>query len=171
MRALLDRLYDAAAWLAALCLIGILFVIVGQMTARWASVPFPGSSEYAGYLMASASFLAFAAALNRGAHIRVGLLLSALGRWRRWGEIWCFSIGTLASGYLAWHSVRLVYWSRKLNDISQGQDETLLWIPQLPFAFGAVLLAVAFADNLIALILKGHDNIRSGIETGPGMER
>lgn len=171
IRSTLDALYRAAAWCAALCLVGILFVIVAQMIARWASIPFPGSSEYAGYLMASASFLAFAAALNRGSHIRVTLVLQRLGRFRFWGEIWCFGIGTLASSYLAFYAVKLVYWSIKLNDISQGQDETLLWMPQAPFAFGAVLLAIAFLDNLVALILTGRDNVKDEPMAGPVMER
>lgn len=156
----LDRLYDACAALSALCLVGILIVIVLQMAARWASVTFPGSTEYAGYLMASASFLAFAHALNRGAHIRVSLALERLGRYRFWGELWCLIIGTAASSYLAFYAVKLVYWSRKLNDLSQGQDATPLWIVQMPVAFGAVLLAVAFWDNLATLILTGRDNIR-----------
>lgn len=156
----LDRLYDACAALSALCLVGILIVIVLQMAARWSSITFPGSTEYAGYLMASASFLAFAHALNRGAHIRVSLALEKLGRFRFWGELWCLLIATAASSYLAFYAVKLVYWSRKLKDVSQGQDATPLWIVQMPVAFGAVLLAIAFWDNLAALLLTGRDNIK-----------
>ncbi|MCB2139573.1 MAG: TRAP transporter small permease [Rhodobacteraceae bacterium] len=155
----LDAIYDASAALAALCLVGILTVIVLQMAARWSAITFPGSTEYAGYLMASASFLAFAHALNRGAHIRVSLMLERLGRFRFLGELWCLLIATAASSYLAWYAVKLVYWSRKLKDVSQGQDATPLWIVQMPMAFGAVLLAVAFWDNLVTLLFNGRDNI------------
>lgn len=164
----LDRLYDFCAVLSAGCLVGILVVIVMQMIARWSSITFPGSTEYAGYLMASASFLAFAHALNRGVHIRVGLALNALGRHRYWGELWCLIIGSAASAYLAWYAVKLVYWSRKLHDVSQGQDATALWIVQLPTAFGAVLLAVAFLDNLLTLVLTGRDNIKPEPTTDVG---
>jgi TRAP-type C4-dicarboxylate transport system permease small subunit len=163
MRRILDSIYDAAGALAALCLALILGVIVLQMASRWSGIPFRGASDYAGYLMAAASFLAFAHALNRGAHIRVNLFLTALGKRRLWGELWCLVIGTVASSYLAWYAVRTVYWSRKLNDISQGQDATPLWIPQLPMAIGAVLLAICFADNLVTLILTRRDNIRAGV--------
>ncbi len=156
----LDALYVAAGLLAALCLVLILAVIALQMAARWTGTAFPGSSEYAGYLMASASFLAFAHALNGGAHIRVNLLLTALGPRRGWAEIWCLAIGTAASAFLAFHAVNLVRWSVKLGDVSQGQDATPLWIPQVPMAAGAVLLAVCFADNLITRLLTGRDNIR-----------
>ncbi|HCL66075.1 MAG TPA: ABC transporter substrate-binding protein [Rhizobium sp.] len=163
VRRILDRLYDAAGGVAALCLVAILLVIVTQMVARWSSVTFPGGAEYAGYLMASASFLAFAHALNHGAHIRVNLLLTALGRNRFWGELWCLLIATAGSTYVAWYAVKLVYWSRKLGDISQGQDETMLWIVQLPMAAGAILLAICFADNLLTLIITGTDNIASDL--------
>jgi TRAP-type C4-dicarboxylate transport system permease small subunit len=160
IRRALDALYAAAGVLAAVCLVLILIVIVLQMGARWSGIAFPGSSEYAGYLMASASFLAFASALNSGAHIRVNLFLTALGARRYWGELWCLLIATAATSYVAWYAVKTVYWSRKLGDLSQGRDVTPLWIAQAPMAVGAVLLAVCFADNLVTLLLSGRDNIR-----------
>lgn len=163
LRRVLDSLYDAAGVVSALCLVAILLVIVAQMVARWSSLTFPGGAEYAGYLMASASFLAFAHALNHGAHIRVNLLLTALGPNKFWGELWCLVIATAASTYVAWYAVKLVYWSRKLGDVSQGQDETMLWIVQLPMAVGAILLAICFADNLVTLIMTGRDNIASDL--------
>ncbi|MGB3313846.1 MAG: TRAP transporter small permease [Albidovulum sp.] len=163
LRRALDSLYGVCASLAALCLVSMLAVIVIQMIARWSSFTFPGATDYAGYLMAAASFLAFAGALNSGAHIRVGLFLNALGKRRYWGELWCLLIGSAASCFLAWYAVRLVYWSWKLKDVSQGQDATPLWIVQMPVAFGAILLAIAFADNLITLILTGRDNIRDDV--------
>ena len=67
MRRFLNSVYDGAAVLAAFCLCAMLVVIVLQMAARWTGIAFPGSSEYAGYLMAASSFLAFAHTLNRGA--------------------------------------------------------------------------------------------------------
>ncbi len=163
VRRALDAIYDAAGAVAALCLVAILAVIVTQMVTRWVNVSVPGLAEYAGYLMATASFLAFAHALNRGAHIRVGLFLAALGRHRFWGELWCLVIGTAATAYLAWYAVRLVWFSWKLNDISQGQDATPLWMVQAPMAAGAVLLAIAFADNLVTLVLTRRDNIGSDL--------
>ncbi|MGV8935682.1 MAG: TRAP transporter small permease [Allorhizobium sp.] len=163
VRRVLDGIYNAAGLAAALCMVAILLVIVAQMVARWSSMTFPGAAEYAGYLMASASFLAFAHALNQGTHIRVNLLLTVLGRHKFWGELWCMIIATTASTYVAWYAVKLVYWSKKLGDISQGQDETMLWIVQLPMAAGAILLAICFADNLLTLIFTGKDNIASDL--------
>ncbi|MCG6856908.1 MAG: TRAP transporter small permease [Salaquimonas sp.] len=161
IRRFLDKLYLAAGIIGAVCLVAILCVIVAQMVARWSGVAFPGSSEYAGYLMAASSFLAFAYALNHGAHIRVSLMLTALGRHRFWGELWALVIGTAASSYLAWFAVKATKWSYKLHDVSQGQDATPIWIVQIPMAFGAVLLAICFFDNLVTLILTRRDNIGS----------
>ena len=73
------------------------------------------------------------------------------------------AIGTAAASYLARYAVKTVYWSWKLHDVSQGQDATPLWIVQIPMAFGAVLLAIAFIDNLITLIATRRDNIRAEI--------
>lgn len=163
IRRSLDWVYDFSAWLSALCLVAILLVITAQVAARWAGIPFHGSNEYAGYFMASASFLAFAHTLNRGAHIRVSLLLNALGERRFWGELWSLLIASAAATYLAWYAVKLVYWSWKLNDVSQGQDVTPLWIAQTPMAVGAVILAICLIDNLINVIINGRDNIRESV--------
>jgi len=166
MRRLLDSLYAGGGVLAALCLITILGIIVAQMICRWIGVAFPGSTAYAGYFMAASSFLALAYALNANSHIRVYLLLSALGRFRGWGEIWCLGIGTAATGFLAWNAWRMVYWSRLLNDISQERDALPMWIPQLPVAIGATLLAIAFIDNLVCQIFTRRSNIRAGEGAG-----
>ena len=144
LRTFLDRLYAAAGVIAALCLIAILVVIVLQMGARWLLIPFPGSSEYAGYLMAASSFLAFAYALNSGAHIRVSLMLTALGERRWWGELWCFLIGTAITTWLAWFALRGTWMSWRWKELSQGLDATPMWIPQLSMSAGTVLLAIAF---------------------------
>jgi len=161
IRRLLDLLYDGAGALAALCLIFILVAITVQIVARWFAIPLHGPAEYAGYLMAAASFLAFAHTLNHGAHIRVGLLLNFLGKRRYWGELWCLLVATAAGAYLAWYAIRTVYWSWLLGDVSQGQDATPLWIAQTPVAIGAVILAVCFLDNLVTLLLTGRNNIRA----------
>lgn len=164
VKTFLDHLYTAGGVLGALCLIAILCLIVVQMLARWFGwnvEVIKGAPDYAGYCMAAASFLSFAYALNRGAHIRVSLLLSALGRFRYYGEVWCFLIGGAAASYLAWYAIKATYWSHKLNDISQGQDATPLWIPQLAMCVGSVLLAICFWDNLVRLFVDKEHAITS----------
>ena len=161
VRRALDALYRLGGFIAALCLIAILVLILLQMVARWTGEVFVGAPDYAGYCMAAASFFAFAYALNHGAHIRVSIVLHSLGRFRYIGEIWCFAIGTAISTYFCWYAIKNNYWSWKLNDISQGQDALPMWIPQLPMSIGAVLLAICFWDNLLKLIFAGDHNITS----------
>lgn len=157
----LDGLYLASGIMAALCLVAILSLIVVQMVARWTGEVFPGAPDYAGYAMASASFLAFANALNRGAHIRVSILVNAVGpRARRVLNIWCFGVGAAIAWYFVWYAQKFVYWSWKFNDISQGQDKTALWIPQSVMLFGAVVFAIALTDHLVQLFITGDHRIQ-----------
>lgn len=161
LRSGLDFIYLAAGVLAALCLVAILVLIVLQMLARWTGEVAPGIPEYAGYFMAAASFLAFANALNRGSHIRVSILVNAVGpKARRILNIWCFGIGALIAWYFVRYAAKFVYWSWKLNDISQGQDRTALWIPQSFVLLGAVIFAVALTDHLVHLLVSGDHRIK-----------
>ena len=54
--------------------------------------------------------------------------------------------------------------SRTFNDISQGNDATPLWIPQLAMAAGATVLLVAMIDDFVLLIR------RRELPTAPGDE-
>ncbi|KIN65530.1 Tripartite ATP-independent periplasmic transporter DctQ [Sulfitobacter noctilucae] len=160
VRRTLNFIYMAAGVLAALCLIAILSLIVMQMLARWTGAIFPGAPDYAGYAMAAASFLAFANALNRGAHIRVSILLNAVAPGpKRLLEIWCFGLAAAIAWYFTYYAYWFVYWSWKFNEISQGQDATALWIPQSVMVLGGGLLALALTDNLVHVLLKGQHRI------------
>lgn len=159
LRRALDTVYTSAGVVAAGFMLAVLGLIIVQMVARWSSLTFRGAPDYAGYCMAGASFFAFAYALNRGAHIRVSIVLNALGSKAYWLDVFCFLMGSVVSSYLAWYAVKAVLWSKRFNDISQGQDATPLWIPQLSMAIGSVLLAICFWDNLIQLLIKRRSNV------------
>lgn len=164
LRISLDWLYRVSGVLAALCLIGILLMIVAQMVARWIGDIFPGAPQYAGYLMAAASFLAFASALNGGAHIRVSILLNAVPPRVRWFlELWCFGIATATVGYFTYYAYWFVYWSWKFDEISQAQDASPLWIPQSVMVVGGLILLIAFVDNLISVVFRGEHRLGSNI--------
>ena len=150
MRRLLDALYDGAAWLAALCMIGLLAMVLLSIVSRLVHVHVPGTDAYAGYLMAGAGFLALAHTLKRGEHIRVTLVLSALrGSARRALEIWALAAASALAVLTACYAGRLAWQSHSFNDISTGNDATPLWIPQLSFAVGTAILAIAFIDELV----------------------
>lgn len=168
IRGALDKLYLTGGLIGAGFLLLILVIIVAQMVARWTGFVLPGSTAYAGYCMAAASFFSLAYALNHGAHIRVTLLLNKMGRFQRVGEIWCFAVATFFAGYFAWYAWRAIQVSITINDISQGQDATPLWIPQIAMGLGTTLLFIAFVDNLVQLIFLGKHGIKE--ETIDSME-
>ena len=163
LRKPLDGLYKLAGAISAICLVAILVIITLQVAARALGINFPGSTDYAGYMMAAASFMAFAYTLNRGGHVRVGLLLGLFGERRYLVDTLCHLIGTIFSCLLAWHACTMVYWSYLLGDISQGQDATPLWIVQTPVAVGSIVLAICFIDNLVSMLLRKKDNIVADI--------
>lgn len=153
MRHVLDRIYGAAAWVAALFMIGTLAMILLSVTGRLLDFHIRGTDAYAGYCMAAAAFLALAHTLKRGEHIRVTLILDHAGpRTRRALELWSHAAGLLCAVLLAWFATRLAWQSFQFNDISQGTDATPLWIPQLAMALGSVIFAVAIADELVAVL-------------------
>ena len=155
MRRFLDFLYDGAAWLAAIGMVGTLAMVLLAIVSRLAGFNVPGTDAYAGYSMAAAGFLALAHTLKRNEHIRVTLILGRLkGRARRALEIWALTAGVLLAGLFALYSVRLAHGSWALKDISTSNDATPLWIPQIAMALGTLILLVAFIDDWV-LELRG----------------
>ncbi|MBL8380060.1 MAG: TRAP transporter small permease subunit [Burkholderiales bacterium] len=150
MRRTLDFLYDGAAWLAALMMVGLLGMVLLSIASRQFHFHVPGTDAYAGYLMAGAGFLALAHTLKRGEHIRVTLVINALrGRWRRTLELWALGAANLLALLFAFYACRLAWQSHQFHDISTSNDATPLWIPQLAMAAGTVILAIAFLDEFI----------------------
>ena len=144
MRRLLDFLYDAAAWLAALAMVGVLLMVLTSILGRLLDFHLPGTDAYAGYSMAAAGFLSLA-------HTRRGM------------ELWALSVAVLLAGLFAWFSVRLVWQSHLFNDMSTSNDATPLWIPQIAMAVGTVILLLAFIDEWV-LELRGLRQHESGDE-------
>src|SRR5258708_1340250 len=135
MRGALNAVYTGAGYLAALCMIGTLAMVMLSVAGRLLAFHVPGTDAYAGYCMAGAGFLALAHTLKRGAHIRVSLILDRLdGAPRRALELWALFASTVLAGAFAYFSVRLVVQSLEFNDVSTGNDATPLWIPQLAMA-------------------------------------
>jgi TRAP-type C4-dicarboxylate transport system permease small subunit len=150
VRRALDALYDGAAALAAVCMIGLLGFVLLAILGRQLHFHLPGTDAYAGYMMAAAGFLALAHTLKRGEHIRVTLLVSSLkGGARRGVELWALALASLLALLSAFYSARLVWQSWRFNDVSTSNDATPLWLPQLAMAAGTIVLAVAVVDELV----------------------
>lgn len=165
MRKLLDGLYDGAAWLAALFMIGVLAMVLLSIVSRLLHFHVPGTDAYAGYAMAGAGFLALAHTLKRNEHIRVTLVIGKLrGTGRRALELWALTAAVLLSGLFAFYSVRLAWQSRLFNDISTSNDATPLWIPQIAMAVGTLVLLIAFIDEWV-LEFRGQRARQADAET------
>lgn len=141
----LDRIYGLFGAISGVFMVIILLLIVAQMTARWSGISFPGSTNFAGYAMASASFLALGYAFTKGAHIRVSILLNANNFTRFWVDAYAMAIGAVIATYFARFAVKTTILSEMINDRTQGQDkvpETLLTLVEMfgtwPWNWGAL---------------------------------
>jgi TRAP-type C4-dicarboxylate transport system permease small subunit len=159
VRKALDGLYNGAAALAALFMVGLLVMVLASVVGRQLNFNLPGTDAYAGYMMAGAGFLALAHTLKRGEHIRVTLLLSALkGGARHAMELWALFAASLLALLTAFYACRLSWQSYTFNDVSTSNDATPLWIPQIAMAVGTLILAIAFIDEFV-LELRGQRRI------------
>ena len=104
--------------------------------------------------MAAASFFALAYTFVEGGHIRITLFLEKLsGLKKRLIEIWCLSIASIFSGYLAFYLIKMLIVSYKFQERSEGADEILIWIPQSVVAIGAIIFSICIFHHLIFSIL------------------
>jgi TRAP-type C4-dicarboxylate transport system permease small subunit len=146
----LDTLYDGTAALGAIAMVLLLVMVMLSIVSRQVGFNVPGVDAYAGYMMAAAGFLAMAHTLKRGEHIRVTLILSALrGKALHGLELWALFAASCLALLMAVYSCKLAWQSYVFHDISTSNDATPLWLPQLAMALGAVVLAIAFVDELV----------------------
>ena len=157
MRSWLDPVYKGLGALGALFILATLLIEVVNIFGRMLGYSMAGVDAYAGYTLAAGSFLALAAALRHGDHIRVTLVIQRLHpRPRWWVEIFCLTLATFLSGYFAWFAGKLVWGSYVYHDVSQNVDATPLWIPQLSMAIGLAALFLAFLEELIRTLRSGE---------------
>ena len=156
MRKFLDRLYLGSGYLGALFIVGICVAMIGQSILRELGVRTGAVNDVVSWFCAAAAFFTMAHAFKHGDFVRVTLMLeSATPKGRRTMELISLVIASIATAYLAWSACLFTYESWEFQDIAQGLLPMPLWIPQLSFAFGAVLLWVAVVDELI-LVLRGE---------------
>jgi TRAP-type C4-dicarboxylate transport system permease small subunit len=160
----MDKIYLWAGYAAGLCMALIFALTMVQVVGRWVGFNPRGLTDYVGYLTAASTFLALSYTLNQGSHVRVSLLLAALGK-RRWPvELLAFALSAAMAIWFAYYSWSMVAWSYSLGDISSGLDATPLWIPQLSMSVGVTLLAVAVVDHGLRLLILGDHGIVSADE-------
>ena len=151
----LNKLYQLSGYIAAIFLIFVaVFILIG-ISSRIFGFYIRGLAEYSGYCMAAASFFALAYTFVEGGHIRITLFLEKLsGLKKKIIEIWCLSIGSFFSGYLAFYFIKMLIISYRFQERSEGADEILIWIPQTSVAIGSIIFSISVFHHLILVIRK-----------------
>ncbi|MDI9334573.1 MAG: TRAP transporter small permease [Cytophagales bacterium] len=150
LRKVLDMTYLSAAVLGAGCVAVICGLMVFQSLGRGLGVNTGATNDLVAWLCAAAAFLTMAHAFKHGDFVRVTLVLEMVSaKTRRAMELSSLFIATLAVAYLAWWACRFTYQSYEFNELAQGLLPLPIWLPQLSFAFGSVLLLVAVIDEFV----------------------
>jgi len=150
VRRSLDGLYLGAGYLGGVFLVAIFVIMLSLSAGRPLGLDIPAGDDFTAWCMAACAFLALAHTFRSAELIRMGLVIDRItGKPRHVIEIVCTLIGTLAVLYFAWYAVDMTWTSWMFNDVSQGVIAVPLWIPQLGYSGGLVILFIAFVDELI----------------------
>jgi len=156
LRRFLDRLYAASGALAALCLAGIFLLMMAQAIGREFGLLIRIADDLTAWLCAASAFFALGHTFRHGELVRVGLFIDRLGPGaRRAAEILALSVTAAFVLYMAWAVVRFVHDSWRFKEVAQGLVRIPIWIPQLCFLLGVLILLVAVIDELL-VVLKGE---------------
>jgi TRAP-type C4-dicarboxylate transport system permease small subunit len=159
---LADRLALATTYLAAACLFALVALVIAEVLLGLLGRLFKGlprdipiAWEYSAYLMGAAFMLGSGLTLRAGMHVRVELLLrGGRARFARQYETISSLIGAIVCSLLAWSMTAFAIRSFLTNQLSQDSF-TPLWIPQVPLALGAVVLAIEMVARLLACLCGG----------------
>ena len=155
----LKVIYRLSGGAAAFFLILVAAFILTGIASRIFGFYIRGLAEYSGYCMAASSFLALAYTFGEKGHIRITLFLEKSNKSiRRFLELWCLFVATFFSGFLFFYFVKMLMISFKFQERSEGADEILIWIPQVPVALGSTIFFICVLHNFILLILKKNNS-------------
>ncbi len=150
IRVWLDRLYLFAGWLAGGFLVAIFGIMMFMSVGRQFGFNIPAGDDFASWAMCAMAFLGLAHTFKKGEIIRVGILLEQVTGKKRWAlEIAALFVSAAFVVYFAWQACKMTYDSWRFNDIAQGVLSVPLWIPQLGYCGGLIILAIAVIDELI----------------------
>ena len=153
MRRFLDRLYDTAGAAAAVCLASIALVMLAQAAMREFGFLFRGADDIVAWLCAASAFLALGHTFRRGELVRVGIVIDHLPpRVRRPVGIGALFIALAFVVYMAYAVLRFVYESWVFEEVAQGLIQIPIWIPQMSFVLGVLVLLVAVVDEFIVMV-------------------
>tara|TARA_B100000780_G_scaffold248615_1_gene194008 strand:- start:522 stop:1028 length:507 start_codon:yes stop_codon:yes gene_type:complete len=155
----LKSTYKVSGYIAAIFLILVAIFILTGISSRIFGFYIRGLAEYSGYSMAASSFFALAYTFNDKAHIRITLFLEKIkNKRRKFIEIWCLSVGSFFSGFMAYYFIKMVIISIKFEERSEGADEIFIWIPQASLAMGSFIFFICVFHHLVFLIFNKKMN-------------
>jgi TRAP-type C4-dicarboxylate transport system permease small subunit len=156
MRAALDRLYLFSGYAAGGFLVLIFLLMMGLSVGRQVGVNIPAGDDFASWCMAAMAFLGLAHTFRSGEMIRVGLLIDKLPeKIRHWVELICLVIAIGFIAFFALYAGQLVRDSWRFHEMSQGVISIPMWIPQIGYALGLIILLIAFIDEFVH-VLRGN---------------
>jgi len=165
LRRFLDGLYYASGALGAVFVLLIAVLMIAQSVLREFGVRTGAVNDVVAWCCAAASFFAMAHAFKHGDFVRVTLLLENIAApARRRFEIFALAVGSVATAYLAYWANRFTYESWEFNDTATGLLPMPLWIPQLSFALGSILLLVAVLDEFVIVLRGGRPTYVVAVE-------
>lgn len=161
----LDRLYDTAGALGALCVFLIFVLMIWAGVGRQLNWRVSGVNDVVAWLCAAAAFLAMAHAFRHGDFVRVTLLLDRVpARLRRAVDAASLGIALVAVGYLTWWATRFTWESYAFAEVATGLVVIPIWIPQSSFVVGCWLLLIAIVDELVTVLRGGTPSYQRAIE-------
>jgi len=164
----LDVVYRIGGYAAGVLLILLCVLVLYSIAARLLGLFAGGATDFAGYVMATSTFMALAYTFRSDGHIRVALLIQKLGGTKRRAiEIFCLGFMSAITAFIAFYMTRLMLDSYDFGERSEGADAVLLWIPQSPVAAGAILLFIAVAHTFLQAIFD-YDAINPELSTNEG---
>ena len=150
----LKSTYKISGYIAAIFLVLVAVFILTGISSRIFGFYIRGLAEYSGYSMGASSFFALAYTFYDKAHIRITLFIEKIeSKKRRFAEIWCLSVGSFFSGFMAYYFIKMVIISVKFEERSEGADEILIWIPQSSLAIGSFVFFICVFHHLVFSIL------------------
>ncbi|QUJ66631.1 TRAP transporter small permease [Photobacterium sp. GJ3] len=147
----LKRLNDWVAVVAGIALLGGVALICAEILFRAFSVPFSGSEEISGYLMASITSWGVSYGLLNLAHIRIDILRKKSSeRIRSLLDLVSIAAVSFVSIYIAMKAITVVEKSMNSGALSNTALEIPLIIPQTIWFAGWVWFAISATTLFIA---------------------
>ena len=164
-RRALDALYATGGQLAAVCVLAILALMVYASVGRTLDWRVAWVNDVVAWLCAAAAFLGMAYSFRNGDFVRVTLVLESVSpAVRRWLEVVSLSIAATAIAYLGYWAARFTYESWEFNDIAGNMVAIPIWIPQMSFVVGALVLVIAVLDECVNVLRGGKPTYVARVE-------